>query len=342
LITDIVAERIQARALNGYRELVEALGGVPEDLFALAGIEATSLHCEENSISLDSLALLYALSAKQLCVPDFGLRLSSVQGLSLYGPLALLLLNSPTVREALDVFIKYFSFHTPGAAIELSDADDARYVEVRYVLKLHESIDSVQIVEQSYGMACKLWRLLTGGPAGSYLVRLKHEARSPDKRYQECYACETLFAQSHNAIWLRKDMLEQPVRTWNPSLRSISEDYVATVIRHYPLNLSKQVETLINEYLEFGASSIDVIARSLGIHRRTLQRRLRADGMDFSSLLDEIRKRKALYYLQESALNVSMISGLLGYEEQSSFTRACKRWFDESPLRLRRSFISAG
>ena len=68
---------------------------------------------------------------------------------------------------------------------------------------------------------------------------------------------------------------------------------------------------------------------------RTLSRKLRKEGVAFSTILDETRAPLAKSYLAERDLPVTEIAWLLGYREVSSFTHAFKRWSGMTPQQFR-------
>jgi len=73
----------------------------------------------------------------------------------------------------------------------------------------------------------------------------------------------------------------------------------------------------------------------LGIKPWTLRRQLRAENTDFSSLLEDERRRLACDWLLHSDRSVNQIALDLGYSEQSAFNRAFKRWFGVTPVHYR-------
>jgi AraC-like DNA-binding protein len=70
---------------------------------------------------------------------------------------------------------------------------------------------------------------------------------------------------------------------------------------------------------------------------RTLQRKLSTEGKTFKQILKSVRKKLAMEYLKDERLSFSEISYLLGFSEQSSFTRAFKNWTGVSPTQARQS-----
>ena len=332
-------DMIQARALMGFYDLVAEAGVDPLPLLDDCAIDRKALHEPELPVSLDNLARLYDHAARVLGWQDFGLRLAERQDLSLYGPLALVAMHAPTLGEALNGLVRYFPYHTPGGHIEIEPAADV--VRVHYALRLGEGVPALQIIEQSYAMAARIWRFLAPPAAPSPQLQLSHAPLSALADYQRAFGCEVEFNQPHDAILLPAAALALPLDRADGRLRQASEEFIAGIIRRSPLDIGRQVETLIISQLALGCAGIDAIAGQLRMHRRTLQRRLAAQGLVFEHLLDDIRRRQAQQYLTQTGLPPAEAGALLGYGEQSSFIRACRRWFGGTPLQVRRRLLQS-
>jgi AraC-like DNA-binding protein len=91
------------------------------------------------------------------------------------------------------------------------------------------------------------------------------------------------------------------------------------------------VRALILQAMPSGEIDQVDIARSLHQSTSTLQRRLRREGTSFQGLLSEIRREKALEYLRSGRHSLADITFLLGFADQSNFTRAFRRWTGKTP-----------
>jgi AraC-like DNA-binding protein len=98
-----------------------------------------------------------------------------------------------------------------------------------------------------------------------------------------------------------------------------------------------RVESLLMPILHTGEVSMDRIARELGMSRQTLFRRLRAEGVTFEAVLDELRHRLAVHYLSGKKVSVNETAYLVGFSDPAPFSRAFKRWTGSSPRMLRAS-----
>ena len=70
---------------------------------------------------------------------------------------------------------------------------------------------------------------------------------------------------------------------------------------------------------------------------RTLGRRLTDEGLNFTEILQHLRRDLAIRYLDDRRLRVSKIAWLLGFQQVSAFTHACKRWTGRTPRQMRKA-----
>jgi AraC-like DNA-binding protein len=68
---------------------------------------------------------------------------------------------------------------------------------------------------------------------------------------------------------------------------------------------------------------------------RTLARKLSDEGLNFTEILQELRRDLAARYLDDHKLHISKIAWLLGFNEVSSFTHTFKRWTGKTPSQMR-------
>ena len=107
-------------------------------------------------------------------------------------------------------------------------------------------------------------------------------------------------------------------------LRETSEPRIVTDVRR------EVAAQLAND-----RARVDDVAATLALSTRTLQRKLAEAGTNFQAVHDAARQALAEELLRDSQLNLTDVAFMLGYREQSSFNRACREWFDETPARTR-------
>jgi AraC-like DNA-binding protein len=99
--------------------------------------------------------------------------------------------------------------------------------------------------------------------------------------------------------------------------------------------LRTRVENAISSVLPHGRVLVKDVARSLAMSERTLARKLSDEGLNFTEILQQLRRDLAVRYLDDRKLHVSRIAWLLGFHEVSAFTHACKRWTGKTPRQMR-------
>ena len=102
------------------------------------------------------------------------------------------------------------------------------------------------------------------------------------------------------------------------------------------LALRDRVHSCLLELLPTGESSIENIAKKLGVSKRTLQRRLKGESTSFKDVLNQTRKKLARYYLKNSNISGGEISFLLGFDDPNSFFRAFQTWTGTTPESFRK------
>ena len=90
-----------------------------------------------------------------------------------------------------------------------------------------------------------------------------------------------------------------------------------------------------------GRPSLAELARAHHMSPRSLQRRLAERGLGFQRLLDDTRQHLAESYLRQPGLELAEIALLLGFSEQSAFTRAFRQWVGQAPAQWRKQMLSA-
>ena len=89
----------------------------------------------------------------------------------------------------------------------------------------------------------------------------------------------------------------------------------------------------------FANRTENIVARRLAVSPRTLQRRLKEEGLTYKAIIEDLRKEFAISYMQQPNLSVSEIAFLLSYADASAFIRSFKRWEGASPASWRENQI---
>lgn len=145
-----------------------------------------------------------------------------------------------------------------------------------------------------------------------------------------------------NAITFDIRYWDEPIITANYELQKVLLERIdileQTANEKLPLRTRILRFLLENSYL--GLISLDDIAANFNVSPRTLQRKLKQEGINFQQLADEARKTLAITYLKSGAHPIKEVSYMLGYNELSAFARTFKRWTGITPVIFQKSTAS--
>jgi AraC-like DNA-binding protein len=330
-----MASLIRATNLWGYGDLIRELGADPQPFLSRFHIPP-GVECEEDAfVCFDAVARMLEASADELNCPDFGLRLSHWQGLDILGPIAVMARNAQTLLGGLESIASYLYIHSP--ALKLTVASPAAESDVRFTFEVVEA--GLPYVFQAYELSMangvRMIRLMGGPEARPRAISFMHEQLGPDGAYREALGCPVRFGQSWCGFDLPRHLAGRRIETADPETRRIATKYLESNYLPSTATLSERVAELARRLLPTGQCSVEAIADELAMHPRTLQRSLATEGMRCQDLIEGERRNHAARYLADRRLQFSQIATLLGYTEQSTLNRSCRRWFGKTPRQYR-------
>ena len=337
-----MASLIRATNLWGYGDLVRELGADPTPFLSRFHIPAGIEHEEDAFISLEDFVGMLEVSAAELDCPEFGLRLARWQGLDILGPIAVIARNAQTVLDGLASVARYLYVHSP--ALKLAVESHGPGGDVRFTYEVVEA--DLPYVLQGYELSmangARMIRLMGGPEARPRAYSFMHEQHGSDAAYSEALGCPVRFGQSWCGFELPAHLAGKRIESADPETRRIATKYLESQYLPSTATLSDRVATLARRLLPTGQCSVDAIGDELAMHPRTLQRQLAAEGVRCQDLIDRERRSHAARYLADPRFHLSQISVLLGYNEQSSFNRSCRRWFGKTPRQYRADPVLSG
>ena len=195
-----------------------------------------------------------------------------------------------------------------------------------------------ELTESAFARMICTGRRFLGDQSALKAVHVTHADPSYRAEYDRIFRAPVVFRSHRNAL-LADDswMAQKPPSTSRPILDVLSTHSEALLEN---LKSSKstrgRVESLLMASLGNGGATMGGIAGQLGLSRQSLFRKLRAEGVTFEEVLDGLRHKLALRYLNGEDLSVKETAFRLGFSEPASFSRAFKRWTGTSPVAVRR------
>jgi AraC-like DNA-binding protein len=178
-------------------------------------------------------------------------------------------------------------------------------------------------------------RQLSGETWRSRPVWFSHGAPANMATHLRVFGPWVEFRRDCNGIVLEVDDLDAPLPASDPAMARHLKSYLEPMLAQAHESVSEKARRLIYDLLVSRRASADHVAAYLGKTRRTLQRQLARDGETFSSLRDAVRSDLAQRYVEDSELPLSEVAHLLGFSEESAFSRWFRAEFKCSPMSWR-------
>lgn len=325
---------IRGTALTNFDVLVAEFGGDGAALLAAAHVPLDDFGRHDRFISLENAIQAVETAARVLQVPDFGRQLALRQSIEILGPVGLAARNASDVAEAFVIFDKFMAAYSPAISARMIPAADAGQYRFAFEFLLDPAPPQVQAVELSLGVALQVLRQFLGADYRPLAVHIPHAACGPVGEYRTYFGCPPSFGEPVAGFVVRASDLERPLPT-DRIAHQTAMDYLISTIGESEPATTQLVRTLVRQLLPGGAVGLPDIARHVGLHPKTLQRRLSAEGATFADLVDQTRRDTAQRLLLDTELTLDQLCRNLGYAEQSVLTRSCKRWFGTTPTAYR-------
>lgn len=168
-------------------------------------------------------------------------------------------------------------------------------------------------------------------------VHFKHAARGDISVFEAFFECPVVFGSDRDSVLVSQAALDAPNRLGDATIAGFFDKHLEQELAAIPedQSLEHRIRVAIAEQLSEGVPSLSMIATSLGMSARTLQRRLSENSKSFQTLVDQSRKELSQQLLSDTEYSLAEIAFLTGFSEQSGFTRAFKRWSGQTPRSYR-------
>lgn len=151
--------------------------------------------------------------------------------------------------------------------------------------------------------------------------------------YERILRCPVIKSRDEVSIQLHNRFLTEPVLTANYAMQQHLLQQISLALKSTDADntLHKRIYNylLTNSYLQL--VSQESVAANFNISTRSLQRKLKEEGVTYLEIVEEVRKTLAINYLKGKQYQVKEVAHILGYNELSAFIRAFKRWTGKTP-----------
>jgi AraC-like DNA-binding protein len=318
-------------------EAAEELGYDLQDCLVQEEIEPAHLQKKSNTISHQQQQNLLKAAVERVKEPGFGLLVGQKVSMLDWGILGYAFISSPNMRKAFDAFSTYQLLNDPMLNVYCLEENGSGVIS---------AIEAYPLVDLHL-FAYEEWLAETRTSFDSFdidtikftEVRLAYPEPEHVEMYRQLFQCPIHFNQDTNSIFFPASALAAPFNMADESVAELCIRQCAKVLKH--LAEEDPVVDAVRRVLltKPGITpTLAAVADQLHISARTLRRRLHDAGTSYKDILSSVRLGLAAEYLRSSNMAPKQIAYLLGYSGVTSFHRAFKNQFDQTPTGYREQY----
>jgi len=335
-----VAALIRRQSLAGFNQLVEELGANVTEVLQACQLNEDLLTGSDGFVRYHDYIVLLETASEVLGCHDFGVRLAAKQNIDILGPLALAARQAKTLGEALNWVVKYIHFHAQGLQVSLTKVPASDELLLTVAITLSPLPKANQTIELTLALGCQFAQFLSGGRCHIKTVLLPHHYPHVTWHAKNAFRCPVTGDHPVAAIVLDQRDWEMPLVGQQHHLANAAMNFLKQHCDTQSMSLTEQVEVLVKAMLMFELCTNEMIASALDLSVRQLHRKLALEETSFIKIKNAVRRLLAQHYLSQKTLSVAWIAELLGYQEQSAFTKACQGWFGCSARQVRYNLMA--
>ena len=310
-------------------------GVAREALLTQAGIALDDLQQERWPI--DHITRLWRAAVRATQDAGFGLKAGSQVGPANFNVVGELLQTSASLREAIAAVQKYQRLISDGGRFQMVAGAQASW------LIYHPRQGALAFSPHQVEAVLAAVLSFIGGAMGTVVRPLQVQFSQPRvgllAGYREVFACPVAFEQAFSGLLLDNALLDAPLL--RADQRRAREHQRAAAARMADLTqggaLAQELRAWMIATLASRVPTRAEAAQALGVSERTLARRMQAQGLSFTALLDGVRRDAALQAVTHSTRALADIGLALGFAEPAVFWRAFRRWTGCTPQAWRDS-----
>lgn len=297
------------------------------DALALAhdvGLDPASLTDPDIPVPVPLLLDFYEAAAEVADCPTFGLRMAARTGMTVIGPLWVLLRQAGTLREMAEDLASHFDLYTSSAIVKLHPVGKDTLLTWGAAADIEGP--EVQMAEFSLAVICA--ELRRHAPSGwePPSVRFRHAAPKDLAPLRRVFGSHLSFDRPENGILIERKVLDLPLKSGGSRTRTL----LSHVLRHESgapdPGLVARVDGVVRAMLPYSRCALQDVSRALSMAPRTLQERLQSQRTSFQKIRDTARAELAARYLRDSRMSLSQVADVLGFAELAVFSRCFRRW----------------
>lgn len=314
--------------------VLEERGMDPDEIIAEAGLDPRLFRNGNSILPFKALCRLFADAMRRTECGHLALLVGQRASLDTLGPVGALMRHSPTIGAALTGLEAHLWIQNRGAVAQLDVSDEL--AAFSYSPYDPGTSGAALNSEEALATTVSVLRELAGHQWSPQEVRLPRAAPPDLAPYWHFFRAPVRFDQDVAAIVAPASFLSQRIAGADPHALQAARRRIQSIEEHHDRSLVDRLRRLLRTELMKSRCSAGSVAERFAVNRRTLNRRLKAEGTTFREVADQVRFEIARQLISETSLELSHVAAVLNFSEPCAFTRAFRRWSGHSPSTWRR------
>jgi len=316
--------------------LLESYGHDSEILFEQSGLSLKEIHDSHSRIPEEQMSQVWALAERTLGDSGFGLEIHRFITPTTFHALGIALWSSSSLHDALVRLARYGKVLSNGGVKSFKELDDCYCLTISVFHDTNGPIISHHSVDALCASIVSICRTIFSLEYAPLRVELERKTPENPGSFEAFFNCNVAFGTRENNIFFEKSTINQPLLSGDAESAAQAEKLAALRLAALEKgDIVNRVFSALIELIPSGELSEKQVARKLEMPTHQLQRKLAEQHTSYRRILDSTRKELALHYIDDADISLTEIAFLLGFSEQTNFTRAFKRWTNMAPGRYR-------
>jgi len=315
-------------------QAVDSYGVDSECLFKSAGIDLADIKKNETRFLTSQMTDAWQKSVLKTQDPYIAIRVAKLFKSTSYSALGMAMAASRNVYDAIKRCCRYSHFVSEGTMASLEETDH----EVAFVLSANPEFKSLTHIYGISATLCCMYQSFRELSGNSLRVKAIHfeQTFESKKPFENFFSCPVYYGSNSNKMVFDKKQAFTDQVFSNCELSSSLDEWIEGYLTRIRQDrLSNRIKKYFTEHMGHTQLDISDVACHLAMSIRMLQRKLHQEGTTYKQLLNDFKKARAIKLITQHKLPLSQVSLLLGFNDQSNFTRAFKRWTGTTPYKYR-------
>ena len=320
--------------VKGIAEMLAAEGLDARALLVAADIDPAALDAPAARLATEKISRLWELAVERSGNPAIALAQHEITRPAAFDVVGYTMMSCADLRTTFERLIRYLLILSD--ALTMTMEEEPSGYRITFVLFGGGRPVPRQRMEFIFATVIGFCRWICGRDVHPLAIELPYPAPPDLAPYRAAFRCPVAFDAPRNSLLFARADMAVSLPTSNPLLAQMHERFAGDYLRQLDnAQTSYRAREVIIRRLPDGEPRRDEVASELCMSERTLQRRLEEEATSFVQLLDDTRRELANQYLGRLHLSLAQAAYLLGFADQRSFFRACRRWFQLSPGQYR-------